>query len=110
LTVDSDQGFHIEQLDTGYMQWHNPFAFMYEASRGPRIEPALACDPGRSIHLWLLKIQNRCESSRQPPFYRRECGLDVPANPREDGGLDAETGSTATVSATTQSGGCGDFL
>jgi hypothetical protein len=30
-----------------------------KASRGPRIEPALACDPGRSIHLWLLKIQNR---------------------------------------------------
>jgi len=30
-----------------------------KASRGPRIEPALACDPGRSLHLWLLKIQNR---------------------------------------------------
>jgi hypothetical protein len=23
-------GFHIEQLDTGYMQGRNPFAFMYE--------------------------------------------------------------------------------
>jgi hypothetical protein len=35
LTVDSDQGFHIEQLDTGYMQRHNPFAFMYEGVARP---------------------------------------------------------------------------
>ena len=28
-------GFHIEELDTGYMQGRNPFAFMYEGVARP---------------------------------------------------------------------------
>jgi hypothetical protein len=28
-------GFHIEKLDTGYMQGRNPFAFMYEGVARP---------------------------------------------------------------------------
>jgi hypothetical protein len=42
-------GFHIEELDTGYMQGRNPFAFMYEGVARPT-NGTCVCEPGRSIH------------------------------------------------------------